>query len=121
MIAYKCLRAGAVGPFSGFRWPQPADGAPGPWVASEPSRCASGIHACTAEQLPYWLNWELWQVELDGPIVEGETKLVAPRGRLLGRVDAWGAELQDAFQSQKSCDQTRSDLDDLRAALNGSS
>jgi len=30
------------------------------------------------------------------------------------------AELQDAFKSQKSCDQTRSDLSDLRAALNGS-
>lgn len=97
MIAYKCLRAGAVGPFSGFRWPEPGPEGPSPWVESEPSRCASGIHACTAEQLPYWLNWELWQVELGGEIMEGETKLVAERGRLLARVDAWGSELQDAF------------------------
>ena len=50
-----------------------------------------------AEQLPYWLNWELWRVELDGEIEQGETKLVAERGRLLARVDAWDAELQDAF------------------------
>jgi hypothetical protein len=97
VIAYKCLRKGAVGPFSGFRWPQPTPDAPGPWVDSQPSRCASGIHACTPEQLPYWLNWELWQVELAGEIVEGETKVVASRGRLLTRVDVWGAELQDAF------------------------
>ena len=89
---------GAVGPFSGFRWPQPPADGPAPWVESQPSRCASGIHACTPEQLPYWLNWELWRVELDGEIVEGETKLVAERGRLLARVDAWGGELQDAFR-----------------------
>ncbi len=97
MIAYKCLRAGAVGPFSGFHWPEPGPEGPSPWIESEPSRCASGIHACTPEQLPYWLNWELWRVELDGEIEQGETKLVAERGRLLARVDAWGAELQDAF------------------------
>ena len=47
MIAYKCLRAGAVGPFSGFHWPEPGPEGPSPWIESEPSRCASGIHACT--------------------------------------------------------------------------
>lgn len=98
MIAYKCLRRGAVGPFSGFRWPVPEPGAAaGPWVESAPSPCASGIHACRPDQLPYWLNWELWLVELDGEVTAAEHKLVAPRGRLVRAVREWTVALQDAF------------------------
>jgi hypothetical protein len=99
VIAYKCLRPGAIGPFSGFRWPVPAGPEPGPWVLAEPGRCASGIHACTPEQLPYWLNWELWRVELGGPVTRAETKVVAERGRLVARLDGWSRELRDAFRS----------------------
>ena len=66
MRALKALRAGAVGPFSGFRWPTPGDG-PGQWVAASPSPCASGVHACLRGQLPLWLHDELWEIELGGP------------------------------------------------------
>lgn len=92
MIAYKFLADGAVSPFSGFRWR--AD----EWVdvdAVEP--CFTGIHACTAEQLPYWLGPELWEIELAGEIVRQARKLVAARGRLVRRLDGWNEELRTAF------------------------
>lgn len=54
------------------------------------------MHACTAEDLPYWLNAELWEVELDGA-VRGERKLSAQRGRLVRRVDAWDGAAARAF------------------------
>ena len=92
MIAYKFLDAGRVAPFARFRWPI------GEWVdagAVEP--CLSGIHACTVEQLPYWLGRELWEMELDGEVVRQARKLVAARGRLARRHDGWNDDLRRAF------------------------
>ena len=82
--ALKCLRTGAIGPFSGFRWPTPSDG-PGQWVAASPSPCASGVHACLRRQLPLWLHDELWEIELGGAVTTLERKVVAARGRLVRR------------------------------------
>ncbi len=93
MIAYKFLAAGAVGPFSRFAWPT---GSPGPWVEAFPSACCSGIHACTPADLPYWPHDELWEAELEGSI-RAEHKVVAGRGRLLRRIDAWNHESALAF------------------------
>ena len=84
MIAFKFLRAGSIGPFTGFRWKR------GEWVETEgPVPCRRGIHACLARDLPYWLRGELWEIELDGEIAVGRFKLVAERGRLVRRVEAW--------------------------------
>lgn len=87
MIAYKFLAAGGVGPFSGFLWPT---GAPGPWVeaAGTAHACFAGVHGCSVEHLPFWLHEELWEIELENPVA-AEHKLVASRGRLLRRVEAW--------------------------------
>ena len=90
MKALKALRAGAVGPFSEFRWPTPGDG-PGQWVAASPSPCASGVHACLRGQLPLWLHDELWEIELGGAVTTLERKVVAARGRLVRRVEGWDA------------------------------
>jgi hypothetical protein len=84
VIAYKFLGPGAVGPFTGFRWPV------GEWVDSggvDP--CLEGIHACRVRDLPVWLGRELWEIELDGTLVEQARKLVARRGRLTRRIDTW--------------------------------
>jgi hypothetical protein len=84
--AYKFTRAGAVSPFSGVRWDR------GEWVEGGPDKpqpCRQGVHACRPEQLPYWLNEELWEVELDGEIAESDYKLVGERGRLVERVTRW--------------------------------
>ena len=47
-----------------------------------------GIHACRTNDLAYWLNQELWEIELDGSIQESHRKIVSLRGRLLQRLDA---------------------------------
>lgn len=47
------------------------------------------MHACRTGDLPYWLGPELWEVKLAADVVEGHYKLVAPRGRLLRRVEGW--------------------------------
>lgn len=88
MKAYKFLTHEGLGVFSQFAWPLP-EGAPGTWVEAEVEACRVGIHACRAADLPYWLRPALYEIELDGQIEAHATKVVAPRGRLLRRVDAW--------------------------------
>jgi hypothetical protein len=88
VIAYKVLDPGAVAPFTRFAWPE------GPWVeAAAADPCRAGIHACRVSDLPYWLGPELWEVELDGDVVEQERKVVAQRGRLVRRIAEWNVEL----------------------------
>ena len=86
MIAYKFLRAGRTGPFSGFEWPEP-----GVWVRpeGEPAACRRGIHACRAKDLPWWVGEELWEIELAGELQADEHKLVARAGCLRSRIDGW--------------------------------
>ncbi len=84
MTAYKFLRAGSVGPFTGFRWE------PGRWVETDGvSVCEHGVHACRADDLPFWVNDELWEIELGGDVVESGFKVVASHGRLVRRVEGW--------------------------------
>jgi hypothetical protein len=99
MRALKILDEGGMGRFSAFRWPLPASGAPGAWVEeSEDTRaCVRGIHACLPEQLPTWLGPQLYVIELDGTVTRTESKLVAPRGRLLRRIDGWDDAQKRAY------------------------
>jgi hypothetical protein len=84
--AYKFLRDGSVAPFTGFRWE------PGRWVeTAEAVPCEQGVHACRVDDLPFWVNDELWEIELAGDVIAAGRKLVAPRGCLVRRVDAWTA------------------------------
>ena len=96
MIAYKFLRADGTGVFTGFRWPLP-DGEPGAWVDAGVDPCRSGIHACRRADLPLWLGRALYEIELDGEIREQPTKVVAARGRLLRRIDAWDDGMRDTY------------------------
>ena len=86
MIAYKFLRSGRRGPFSGFQWP-----APGVWVQADRHMvaCRRGVHGCRIEDLPWWLCNELWEIELDGRVEVDEHKIFAPAGRLRSRVEGW--------------------------------
>jgi hypothetical protein len=86
VIAYKFLRAGRVGSFSGVSWPDPAEDRS--WVA------ATGrhrVHACLTDDLPAWAEDELWRVELDGHVATGCGMLAADRGRLVERIAGWDA------------------------------
>lgn len=99
MIAYKFLRPGAVGPFSGLRWPTPRRG-PGSWVTAgnDPLRgCGNGIHAVGLAGLPYWLTEELWLTELEEPVMTEGRMIVGRRGRLLESIAAWSAETRREF------------------------
>ena len=95
MIAYKFLREDGTSVFTGFRWPLPGDG-PGTWVEARVEQCRSGIHACRPRDLPLWAGRRLYEIELSGEMVEEQTKVVASRGRLLRRLEAWD-ELRDAY------------------------
>lgn len=90
MRAYKILHDGRS-PFTGWRWPLPADGRAGGWVQAEGELglCTNGIHAASTEQLPHWLGMELWEVELAGEIVCDEAALIASRARLVRSIEAW--------------------------------
>jgi hypothetical protein len=96
--AYKFTADDAVSVFTRFPWPVPAGGKPGAWVdaATTAKVCETGVHACRAADLPYWLGRELWEVELGGNVVKAPYKLVASRGRLLRRVAGW-PELERPF------------------------
>jgi hypothetical protein len=89
VIAYKFLRPDGTGVFTGFRWPLPEAGSPGAWVESTAEPCRSGVHACRVADLPLWAGRVLYEVELDGQLVEEPTKVVAARGRLVRRIEAW--------------------------------
>jgi hypothetical protein len=96
MIAYKFLRPDGRSTFTAFAWPPP-DGGRGAWVEAATDPCRSGIHACRPADLPFWVNRVLYEIELDGPVVEGRTKVIAPRGRLVRRLEAWEDGLLEAY------------------------
>jgi hypothetical protein len=98
VIAYKFLRPDGTSPFTGFAWPLPSGGAPGAWV--DPGRlepCRSGVHACRTADLPLWPGRALYEIELDGEVVEQPMKVVASRGRLTRRIEAWDDATRDAY------------------------
>jgi hypothetical protein len=97
MIGYKFLRSDDRSFFTGFPWPLPHGDEPGSWVQTRVEPCRSGIHACRPADLPLWLGEVLYEIELDGEIVERPSKVVAARGRLLRRVEAWDDRLRDAY------------------------
>jgi hypothetical protein len=97
VIAYKFLRRDGTGVFTGHPWPLPGAAGPGAWIEAPVIPCRSGIHACRLPDLPLWLGRELYEVELAGEIVEERTKVIAPRARLLRRIDAWDDRLRDAY------------------------
>jgi hypothetical protein len=86
MRAYKCLRPGRFGPFSGYSWPI------GEWVETDGAMlCMQGVHACRTRDLPFWLTQELWEIELEGQVRRESRKLVADRGRLVQRIEGWNS------------------------------
>jgi hypothetical protein len=96
VIAYKFLHPDGTSVFTGFRWPLP-DGRPGEWVDAPPDPCRSGVHACRVRDLPLWAGRTLYEIELDGEIMEERMKVVASRGRLVRRIEAWDDERRDAY------------------------
>jgi len=99
VIAYKFLSSGAIGLFSRHAWPTPTSDAPGEWVRvdGEVKECLNGVHACAKSQLVEWLDDELWEIELDGAVLEADGAVIAPAGRLVRRLEGWNDECARAF------------------------
>jgi hypothetical protein len=100
MIGYKFLGVDGRSVFTGYRWPLP-DAVPGPWVDAPVDPCRRGIHACRESDLPFWMGHALYEIELNGDVTVQPTKVVAPRGRLLRRVEEWDGGVRDAYT--RSC------------------
>jgi hypothetical protein len=84
MRAYKFLDAHGRAPFTATPW------TPGEWVeANTAEPCRVGVHACRPADVAHWLAATMWEVELDGEIVETRHKVVAPRGRIVGPVEGY--------------------------------
>jgi hypothetical protein len=98
VIAYKFLATGRLARYSGVTWPDP-----GTWLEARGTleRCVSGIHALRADALLAWIDDELWTCELDGAIEDDGGMLVAERGRLLERVQAWNEA--SAYEFARAC------------------
>jgi hypothetical protein len=92
MIAFKFLGAGAVAPYTEFRWP-----IGGEWVNAPVDRAGVWIHACRLGDLPYWIDEELWRIELEVPVREARYQIASPHGRLLGRIAGWNPPLARKF------------------------
>jgi hypothetical protein len=84
-----------MAPFSRRVWP--ADGS---WVEATDGAvaCRDAVHACRVRDLPMWIRPELWQVELEGPVAEHDTKIAARAGRLMRRIDAWNDDAAKALK-----------------------
>jgi hypothetical protein len=94
--ALKFLASERLAPFSRTRWPAPD--AADRWISADNGRPGhAAVYACTVEQAPFWLNDELWIVELDGVIERTERKVSARRGRLVEPVTAWNERARVAF------------------------
>jgi hypothetical protein len=96
MRAYKFLATDGTGIFTGFAWPLP-DSSAGKWVTSEVELCRSGVHACRPADLSYWIGPALYEIELDGEIVEAGMKVIAPRARLVRRIEAWNDATREEY------------------------
>ena len=49
------------------------------------------------QDLPFWLDDELWLIELDGDLVAGDDVVVANRARLLEPVSSWSHDAARDF------------------------
>jgi len=89
VIAYKFLSAGAMAPFTRRPWPLPSPTGAGAWLNAPDDLPERGVHACRVRDLAFWLDSELWRVELDEPLHDGQRQIIGPRGRLLERISRW--------------------------------
>ena len=80
---FKILGADRVPCYGGVgRWP-----VPGVWreVEGPIVPCRSGLHLCRARHLLLWAQAgaTVWRAEVDGDVLEGDSKVVASRARLV--------------------------------------
>ena len=60
-----------------------------PEIKGELELCKKGYHICRPDEVVYWLDEAIFEVEYDGEIVEGFDKCVVRKARLLRKIEAW--------------------------------
>lgn len=100
---YACLSEGAVAFLCGWRWPRPSNEKPGPWVQADLDAPREAIRGVPLEQLPWWLDDELWEIELAGDTAVVGRAVTGDRARLLRPVEAWTADV--ARELVSACEQ----------------
>src|SRR5215218_1204368 len=90
---YKVLEEDGSARLGVGKWPLPADGQPGEWLAVSGKLvpCENGLHLCRPSDLPQWLGPAIFEAEADpeGEIIEARDKVVVRRARLVRRIEAW--------------------------------
>jgi hypothetical protein len=93
MTYYKFLTETNKGACSEFDYSDylPKGGRPGKWIpkVKDVAMCESGYHACEKRDLMNWANAQLFEVELRGGIVDGDSKTVGQQMRFIRKVDGW--------------------------------
>jgi hypothetical protein len=90
MRAYKFLDADGRAPFTATPW------TPDRWVeVTSAIPCHQGVHACRPGDVAHWLADTLWEVELDGEIVDSRHKVVGTRGRLVAPVREYPSAVRE--------------------------
>jgi hypothetical protein len=97
MPHYAFLAEGAFATLSEFSWPTPDGYRAGPWVEAGVEAPRAAIRACTVDDLPWWLDDELWELELDGDVEVQGRCVLARRGRLVRRIEAWDDGVAERF------------------------
>jgi hypothetical protein len=90
VLGYLFLGQGARGLFDGRSWPTPSGGLGG-WVSGRLDG-PDAVRAYEIDDLPYWIDDELWVVEADGEVRREARLARASRGRLVSRSAGWNAE-----------------------------
>jgi hypothetical protein len=92
---YVFLSSGRESFLTGVRWPAPESGGPAAWVETGADAPDDGVRGYEVGDLTWWLDEELWELELDGELRPARNSLLAERGRLLRRVDSWTPEVAE--------------------------
>jgi hypothetical protein len=94
-MRYVFLKQHVADPFGNIEWVAPT-GSEAQWVSSSRGG-AIPIHACRVADLPYWLNDELWEVELREPVVDLAHGVTSQAARLVRQVPNWSAQHAISF------------------------
>lgn len=83
------------------QWPLPVNGKPGKWlkVSGALVPCHNGLHLCRRKDLISWLWSDIYEAEVDGPILYDEEhhKIVVGKARLLRRIKSWTPRVARLF------------------------
>jgi hypothetical protein len=65
-------------------WSLPKEDQPGEWMPPiPPTICLQGYHVCEEKDLIKWLAFELFEVEIRGEKIVGDSKICAEQARLI--------------------------------------